>query len=229
MKIRTFNEFLNENSNDDTIETFSSCIDYIDAIIQIVNFTGYEDEDPTVSDEFESIFHWNIEEQSYEPVLTSTGTDLLDFLHIIDEYKYYSYEDDEYDYGDQDKKLDEKYPPVKGKAGSIVKDRIFDTELYKKEWFENFGKILNNISVLEISMIDKILEESLLTHPTSYTNVAKMKIEYDDMYDIVMKALIEQYKTLKPKTFASAYNFLPPEKQKAIKKYQMLNKYKNVI
>ena len=63
---------------------------------------------------------------------------------------------------------------------------------------------------------------------TIYTDIYEKKTTNET--DIVIsKVLIKYYKELKSSIFKELYDTLSPEKQKEIRKYQMLNKYKNVI
>ena len=108
--------------------------------------------------------------------------------------------------------------------------------LRAEEKFENGIDFLIKYLYYFIELTESSLSELYKSHQNDFDDVVGAiiyevnKLDQKNLSDpILIKFLKETYKILSSTTFNKLYAVLTPEKQKELRKYQMLNKYKNVI
>ena len=96
------------------------------------------------------------------------------------------------------------------------KDLILDMRKFEKM---NIDKMYNVL----FEKVSKILSHE------EFISTLEVLNEYVNSENYIIKFLKEKYKILSSTTFNKLYAVLSPEKQKELRKYQMLNKYKHVV
>ena len=96
-------------------------------------------------------------------------------------------------------------------------DHIYDLVIY------NIGSVTPDLKLI------KAKKYTFLPVDPELDKDIQFDIDINENDDPVEKIIAKYYKTLNYTTFSMFYNMLSHEDQQRLRKYQMLNKYKNVI